>query len=98
MNTMHSLGQQLGSLADQATQAANIEIDDLIQSGDRDIARIEHQLDHMLGFCFDPAMLQAFKRLCRYYFALNPQATADYVHAYRDMWDAPDELMVRAGG
>jgi hypothetical protein len=28
------------------------------------------------------------KALCRHYYALNPAATASYVHAYRDMWDS----------
>ena len=61
------------------------------KSGERDTQRIGHQLDHMLGFCCDPHMLLAFKRLCRYYYGVDPLATAGYVHAYREMWDTPGE-------
>ncbi len=34
-----------------------------------------------------------FRSLCRYYYTLNPAATADYVFAYRDMWDSEEERM-----
>ena len=33
-------------------------------------------------------MVDLFKRLCRYYYTLDPAATADYVHSYRGMWDS----------
>ena len=88
---IQNLGKQLKSLACRATQAAQIEIDDIIQTGDQNQTRIDHQLGHMLDFCYDPAMLLAFKKLCRYYFAINAAATAEHVHAYRDMWDTPDD-------
>jgi hypothetical protein len=45
----------------------------------------------MLGFCCDPDMLLAFKRLCRYYFTIDPVAAAGHIEAYRQMWDMPDE-------
>ena len=91
-DTLHSLAAQMKALFSQANTLANAEVDDILQSRDRDTRRIEHQLDHMLGFCCDPDMLLVFKRLCRYYYGIHPQATADYVHAYREMWDTPDGL------
>jgi hypothetical protein len=45
----------------------------------------------MLSFCFDEQMLLLYKKLCRYYWDLNPQATADYVNYYREMWDEESE-------
>jgi hypothetical protein len=41
----------------------------------------------MLGFCFDELMLRWYKKLCRYYFEIAPDATGSYVNAYRDIWD-----------
>jgi hypothetical protein len=41
----------------------------------------------MLDFCFDDEMLVFYKKLCRYYIDIDPDATASYVHAYREMWD-----------
>ncbi len=75
----------------QAVPLANAEVDAIIQGGERDSQHIEHQLDHMVGFCCDPDMLVVFKRLCRYYDGIDPVAAAEYVNAYRKMWDTPDE-------
>jgi len=94
---LQSLGLQLTDLFRQAIHAANVAVDDLIQRGERDSTRIDHQLDHMLGFCCDPDMLLVFKRLCRYYFTIDPVATAEHVHAYRVMWDMPDEAVAGGG-
>jgi hypothetical protein len=91
-DNFQEMGQQLTALFRRAIHAANAEVDDLIQRGERDSARIDHQLDHMLGFCCDPDMLVVFKRLCRYYFDIDPVATAGYVDAYREMWDRPDDV------
>lgn len=85
------MGQQLTTLFRQAIHAANVEVNDLIQRGERNTDRIDHQLDHMLGFCCDPDMLLVFKRLCRYYDGIDPVATAEHIHAYREMWDTPDD-------
>ena len=41
----------------------------------------------MLDFCFDDAVLVLYKKLCRYYYDIDPEATVSYVNAYRDMWD-----------
>ena len=73
---------------------ANAEVEAIIQSGERDNQRIEHQLDHMLDFCCDPDMLLVYKRLCRYYYGIDAVAAAGYVNAYREMWDMPDEMVL----
>ncbi|MDP3653592.1 MAG: hypothetical protein Q8R67_18130 [Rhodoferax sp.] len=90
-DNLNQLAGQMVALFRRAVPLANAEMDAIIQSGERDANRIEHQLDHMLGFCCDPDMLLAFKRLCRYYYGIDPVATAGYVHAYREMWDMPDD-------
>lgn len=105
-DNLDQLAGQMVALFRQAVPLANAEVDSIIQNGERDTHRIEHQLDHMLGFCCDPDMLVVFKRLCRYYFDIDPVATAGHVHAYRTMWDSLDETSeedvvansARAGG
>lgn len=94
---LDQLAGQMVALFRQAVPLANLEVDAIIQSGEQDTQRIEHQLDHMLGFCCDPDMLVVFKRLCRYYFDIDPVAAAGYVQAYREMWDMPDEVVLRGG-
>jgi len=46
----------------------------------------------MLDFCFDDAMLCLYKDLCRYYFKIDPVATASYIYAYREMWDEEENF------
>jgi len=41
----------------------------------------------MLDFGFDVAIVGLYKKLCRFYFEINPKATVSYIYAYRDMWD-----------
>lgn len=68
----------------QAVATYTPEVDAIIASGSRDKHRIDHVLDHLLSFCGDDAALALFKRLCRYYWDIDPTATATYVYAYRD--------------
>lgn len=84
---IHALAIQLQALASQASRDAAIEVDAIINFGERDSNRIQHLLDHMLNFCFHPIMLSEFKRLCRYYYPIDPEATADYIHIYWEMWE-----------
>jgi hypothetical protein len=74
-------------LARQAEQPYAVEVEDVLRTECRDSNRIEHLLDGILDFCFDPEMLRLYKKLCRYYFTIDPGATASYVNAYREMWD-----------
>lgn len=96
-DTIAQLAPQIAALFRQAIQAANVAVDDIIQSGEQDTAYIDQQLDHMLGFCCDANMLLAFKRLCRYYFSIYPVATGEHIDAYREMWDTPDEVVPERG-
>jgi len=64
------------------------EVDSLMQHSVTDDNRIGALLDRLLdyaGFCEDG--LNLFKRLCRYYYGINPQAASEYVLAYKDMYD-----------
>jgi len=68
----------------------------LIESRSRNTQEIEHSLDHLLDIACLPEGLAAFKSLCRHYWQLNPQATASYVHAYREMWDSEESPIQEA--
>jgi hypothetical protein len=71
-------------------------VESIIRSRSRDTNHIEHTLDGLLSFCgYDPA-LQLYRRLCRYYYDIDPAATASHVYAYRDMWDTESESKAEA--
>ncbi len=74
-------------LARQAEQQYSFEVDTILRDQCREPRHIERLLDGMLDFCFDDGMLRLYKKLCRYYFKIDPVATTSYVYAYREMWD-----------
>ncbi|MBN1106451.1 MAG: hypothetical protein JXL84_23810, partial [Deltaproteobacteria bacterium] len=57
----------------------------------------ERCLDGMLDFCFDDEMLVLYKKLYRYYLNIDPEATASYVHFYREMWGNEGQACVPRG-
>ena len=73
-------------LARQAEKQYTFEVEQILKTQCRDPRQIECLLDGLLDFCFDPAILYLYKKLCRYYFEIDPEATVSYVYAYRDMW------------
>lgn len=97
---MKELVQAIGELASARQQLARkaeqqyaLEVEAIFQSQCRDPRQIEWLLDGILDFCFDAQILLWYKKLCRYYFEIDPTATVSYVNVYRDMWD--DERTVR---
>jgi hypothetical protein len=65
-------------------------VDQIISTRNRDAHHIQLTLDYLLDFACYPAGLALYKKLCRYYYTLDPAATADYVNYYREMWDTEE--------
>jgi hypothetical protein len=77
----------LQTLHQQAIDALEPTVHDLVRSGSSDTQRIEHTLDQLLNHACTPEGLTLFKTLCRHFWTIDPQTTASYVQAYREMWD-----------
>ena len=90
---LQTLTADLQALREQGIAALAPVVEELVRSDSRDVQRIEHTLDQLLDLACLPEGLALFKTLCRHHWALDPQATADYVNMYREMWDdeAQDE-------
>lgn len=88
-----TLTADLQALREQGIATLAPVVEELVRSDSRDVQRIEHTLDPLLDLACLPEGLALFKTLCRHYWTLDPQATADYVNIYREMWDdeAQDE-------
>ncbi|WP_457323862.1 hypothetical protein [Roseateles sp. P5_E11] len=82
---------ELQTLREQAIETLTPAVQEMVRGGSRDVQRIEHALDQLLDIACLPEGLTLFKTLCRHYWTLHPQATAGYIHAYREMWDADDQ-------
>jgi tRNA A37 N6-isopentenylltransferase MiaA len=74
-------------LAREAAHQYSAEVEAIVKSQSRDTRHIERCLDGMLDFSFDDEVLALYKKLCRYYFDIDPEATVFYVNAYREMWE-----------
>jgi len=81
----------LQTLHQQAVETLAPRVRKILHSGSRDAHLIEHTLDHLLDHACIPKGLAVFKSLCRHYWQINPQATASYITAYREMWDSDDQ-------
>lgn len=83
-----SLARSLRELQQQAAQEYTPVVDGIVRTRSRDIRHIEHTLDGLLDFCGHEPVLRMYKSLCRYYWDIDPVATADYINAYRECWES----------
>ena len=81
-----TLAGEIKNLARIAARQYAGEVESILNEQTRAAARIERCLDGLLDFCFDDEALAFYKRLCRYYFDIDPAATASYASAYRERW------------
>ncbi len=94
---IRALAASLHDLYRQLADACAPIVQDIIRTHCRDRNHIERTLDSLLDCACIPEGLALFKSLCRYYFTLDPSATADYINFYREMWDSDDDQEVEAG-
>jgi len=87
LQTLAATAAPLQTLQNRAVEALGPTVQEILRNGSRDTQRIEHTLDQLLSHACTPEGLMLFKTLCRHYWAIDPQATASYIHAYREMWD-----------
>jgi hypothetical protein len=89
-NDLSELAKRLQDLTTQAYNEYKPKVDNIIISKSTNQKEIEWLLSLMLDFCSDDKVLSLYKKLCRYYWDINPQATADYIRYYREMWEEED--------
>ena len=86
-DSIRTLAASLQELHRQMVKSSEPIVQSIIQFRSRDVQEIEQALDRLLDCACIPEGLNLFKALCRYYYNINPVATASYVHAYRELWD-----------
>jgi hypothetical protein len=97
VRSIGELAKACNRLTHQAERQYAPEVEGVLRTQSRDPNRIEHLLDGILDFCFDPAMLRLYKKLCRCYFTIDPKTTVLYINAYREMWDEGRENLEGRG-
>ena len=79
---------QMQSLQRTALEGLAPQVEIILREDDRDVRHIEQILDGLLDVCGYESAVAQFRRLCRHYWEIDPEATARYVNAYREMWDS----------
>ena len=93
---IRKLGEAIMTLQKEAVNQTLLiwkpKAEQIISTKSRDIKAIEHTLDALCEVAFDDEALDMFKKLCRYYYDIDQQATVEQIQFYREMWDNNDEI------
>ena len=93
---IRGIAQELQTIYSQAEIYYTSAVNNIIRSQSKDVKEIEHLLNYMLDFADNEKILASYRKLCRYYFDINPQATAEYIQSYKEMYDK-DEKRFKSG-
>lgn len=88
LDEFKKMAQSLVSLNEQAYQVYLTLVDAIIHSKSKDEKEIGHLLDRILDIACMEKGLILYKKLCRYYWDINPNVTTYYINAYRETWDS----------
>jgi hypothetical protein len=89
---MAGMIEQAKAITKQELLFLSSEVDSIIEQRSKDQHRIESLLDRLLDCAgMDNDGLELFKKLCRYYFRLNPSAVSDYVRYYHEIYERQTE-------
>ena len=92
MKDIHEMVTGLQALTKEAVLLIEPQVNNIIRNKIKDSNQIETLLDRLIDYAgMDEKGLCLFKRLCRYYYPINPRVTTDYVYDYRDLYDS-DEI------
>ncbi|MDR3262525.1 MAG: hypothetical protein LBT78_11950, partial [Tannerella sp.] len=87
-----AIAKKMKALYAQAESAYTLAINSIIQCQSKDLMQIERLLDGMLDFANSESILVLYRKLCCYYYNINPKATASYIQSYKELYDEDEEL------
>lgn len=90
------IAKELQTIYSRAETDYTSAVNDVIRSQNKDVKEIEHLLNYMLDFADNEKILALYRKLCRYYLDINPQATSEYIQSYKEIYDE-DEKLFKSG-
>jgi hypothetical protein len=87
LNGFKKLAESINKISQEAFIIYEPQVDRIYRNKFKDEKEIERVLEVLLDYCHDDKMLSLFKRLCRYYYEINPTVTYEYVMICRELWD-----------
>lgn len=85
---LENIGEKLSSLSNLAIEQYTPLVEEIITLKIRDEHHIELTLDKLLDVCFNDKILLLYRKLCKYHYDINPQATIEYINCYKEMYDS----------
>ena len=82
------LVHSMRDIEQRAVQQYRPLVNDILQTGSRDVRQIERTLDGLLDFCGHEPVVLMYRQLRRHYWQFDQAATAFYINAYRVRWDS----------
>ncbi len=82
------IAESISLLNEQAYALYLPMVEELIHSNSKDEHQIEFLLDRIIEIACTEKGLILYKKLCRYYWGINQEATADYINYYRERWES----------
>jgi len=95
-NDVQQIVERMEALNRQAELEYTPLVNSLILRKSKDSHEIERLLDGLLDFACDKQILNLYRKLCKYYYLINPESTAQYITFYKEMWDE-EELLFKNG-
>ena len=95
-NDIRQIAERLEALNRQAELEYTPLVNSLILRKSKDLHEIERLLDGLLDFACNKQILNLYRKLCKYYYFINPESTARYIAFYKEMWDE-EELLFKSG-
>lgn len=81
------LFRTVAKLQEQKYRLAENEINFIIKNNIKDDTRIQRAIDEIFEFLENDEALLLFRRICRYYIKINPEATMHYINYYIEEYD-----------
>lgn len=91
-DNIRGIAKELQTIYSQAEIYYTSAVNDIIRHQSKDTKEIEHLLNYMLDFADNEKILMLYRMLCRYYLDINPQATAEYIQSYKELYDTDEKL------
>lgn len=87
LNGFKELAESIQKITEEAFIIYETKVDRICRNKVKGEKEIERIIEVLLDYCYDDKMLLLFKKICRYYYEINPSVTYEYIMIYRDLWD-----------
>lgn len=88
LNGFKELADSINKITQEAFIIYEPQVDRIYRNKVKDEKEIELIIEALLDYSYDDKILLLFKRICQYYYKINPTVTYEYVMIYRDLWDS----------